>query len=275
MKKRNILFAVISFAVALVVLATCATNPLTGKTTMALVGNDELLASSFQQYDAFLNESTVITGTADAKLVEKVGNNIRKAAELWLASEGASSYLDGYAWEYKLVKDDNVNAWCMPGGKIVVYTGILPITQSEAGLATVMGHEVSHAILNHAQQRMSAATLQELGAAGVSLVSGSKSPETQQLLMTIYGAGSDMFGMLPFSRKHESEADEIGLTLMAIAGYNPDDAVPFWERMSAGGGSGVPEFLSTHPSDTTRISNLKKWIPGAKEKAAKITGNMK
>ncbi len=257
------------------VIICCATNPLTGKTTMALVSNDELLASSFQQYDEFLKENTVITGTANAALVQRVGEKIRKAAELWLASEGASSYLDGYAWEYKLVQDDNVNAWCMPGGKIVVYSGILPVTQTEAGLATVMGHEVAHAILNHAQQRMSAATLQELGASGVSLATGSKSQETQELMMTVYGAGSNMFGILPFSRKHESEADEMGLILMAIAGYNPEDAIPFWQRMAALGSGGTPEFLSTHPSDTTRISNIQKWIPEAKEKAAKVTGSGK
>ena len=275
MKRRIVISVFLTAAAFAALIIGCTTNPLTGKSTMALVSNDQLLESSFLQYDEFLKQSTVITGTSDAALVEKVGNNIRKAAELWLASQGNTSYLDGYAWAYTLVKDDNVNAWCMPGGKIVVYSGILPVTRTESGLATVMGHEVAHAILNHSQQRMSASVLQELGAAGINLATGNKSAETQELLMTVYGAGSEMFGMLPFSRKHESEADEIGLILMAIAGYNPDDAVPFWQRMSSLGGAGVPEFLSTHPSDTTRIANLQKWIPEAKEKAAKITAAAK
>jgi predicted Zn-dependent protease len=249
----------------------CATNPITGKKTMALVNNSELLASSFQQYDEFLSENTVITGTADAALVERVGNKIRIAAEKWLGAEGKLDYLQDYQWEYKLVKDDTVNAWCMPGGKIVVYTGILPVTQTEAALAVVLGHEVSHALLNHGQQRMSADVLQQLGATGLSVVTGGKSAETQQLAMTAYGAGSQLFGTLPFSRKHESEADEIGLILMAVAGYDPGEAVSFWERMSSlSGGAASPEFLSTHPSDETRIKNIQGWIPEAKKKAAEL-----
>jgi predicted Zn-dependent protease len=250
--------------------AVCATNPLTGKSTMAFVDNSELFPSSFQQYDEFLNESTVISGTEDARMVERVGLNIRRAAEKWLAAEGQGDYLKDYQWEYKLVSDTAVNAWCMPGGKIVVYTGILPVTQTEAGLATVMGHEVSHALLNHGQQRMSAGILQQLGAAGLNIATANQTPLTRELAMTAYGAGSDIFGMLPFSRDHENEADHIGLILMAIAGYNPEEAVPFWERMSALGGGGVPEFLSTHPSDAARINNLRGWIPEALQRAAQL-----
>ncbi|MDR2021150.1 MAG: M48 family metallopeptidase [Treponema sp.] len=251
------------------ILYGCATNPITGKKTIALVNNSQLLASSFQQYEEFLNESTVITGTAESALVERVGNNIRLAAEKWLGAEGKLDYLQDYQWEYKLVQDDAVNAWCMPGGKIVVYTGILPVTQTEAALAVVLGHEVSHALLNHGQQRMSADVLQQLGAAGLSIATMEKSAETQQLAMTAYGVGSQLFGTLPFSRKHESEADETGLILMTIAGYNPEEAIPFWERMgSLSGGTAPPEFLSTHPSDETRIKNIRGWIPGAREKAA-------
>jgi predicted Zn-dependent protease len=237
---------------------------------MALVNNQELLASSYQQYDEFLQTNTVISGTAEARLVEQVGSRIRGAAEKWLASEGRSDYLTDYRWEYKLIMEDTVNAWCMPGGKIVVYTGILPITRTEAGLATVMGHEVAHALLNHGQQRMSAGVLQQLGAVGIGIVTAEKSPETQQLAMTAYGAGSDLFGVLPFSRNHESEADHIGLILMAIAGYDPEESVPFWERMSAQSGGNTPEFLSTHPSDDRRIGDLRRWIPEAKEKALSL-----
>ena len=253
-----------------IAITACASNPFTGKSTMALVDNDSLMASSFTQYKEFLSENTVITGTADAALVTRVGNRIRQAAEKWAASEGQSKYLEKYQWEYNLVKSNEVNAWCMPGGKIVVYSGILPVTKDEAGLAVVMGHEVAHALLNHGQQRVSAGVLQEFGAAGLSIFTESKTPETQALAMTAYGAGSSIFGTLPFSRSHESEADEIGLILMTVAGYNPDLSAAFWERMAAMGDGGTPEFLSTHPSDNTRISNLKKWTPEARQKAQKI-----
>jgi len=159
----------------------------------------------------------------------------------------------------------------MPGGKIVVYTGILPITKDEAGLATVMGHEVSHALANHGAQRMSASQLQSLGAAGLTLATGQQSAETQQIAMTAYGLSTQYGGMLPFSRNHETEADKIGLVLMAIAGYNPDQAVLFWSRMSANSaGQAPPEFMSTHPSDATRIANLKQMIPEAKKTAAQF-----
>jgi predicted Zn-dependent protease len=266
MKKIVILITLI----VAVLVAACVTNPLTGKSTMAFVNNSQLFPSSFQQYDEFLSESQVINGTADAEMVNRVGTRLKEAAEKWLASEGQSSYLADYAWEYHLVADDQVNAWCMPGGKIVVYTGILPVTIDETGLAVVLGHEISHALLNHGQQRMSADVLSQLGATGLSLVTGGKSAETQALAMTAYGVGSELFGTLPFSRKHESEADHYGLLLMAIAGYNPEQAVPFWERMASMGGGGTPEFLSTHPSDATRISQLREWIPEAKSKAAQF-----
>ena len=237
---------------------------------MAFVNNSELFPSSFQQYDQFLDENTIITGTAEAAMVNRVGTKLRQAAEKWLATEGQGHYLDDYAWEYNLILSNEVNAWCMPGGKIVVYTGILPVTKDEEGLAVVLGHEVSHALLNHGQQRMSAGVLQQIGATGLSLVTAGGSELTQALAMTAYGAGSQVFGTLPFGRGHENEADHYGLILMAIAGYNPESAVPFWERMSAMGGGGTPEWLSTHPSDTTRINNLRGWVPEAKEKAAQL-----
>jgi len=253
--------------IGLLVLFACATNPLTGKRTMAFVDNSELFPSSFLQYEQFLSENKVITGTPQAQLVDRVGKNIKEAAEIWLASEGCGDYLRDYRWEYHLVDSNDINAWCMPGGKIVVYTGILPLTQTEDGLATVMGHEVAHALLNHGQQRMSAGVLQQLGAAGISILTMGKSEESQALAMTAYGAGSQLFGTLPFSRNHESEADYYGLILMAIAGYNPEESVPFWERMASLGGGGTPQFLSTHPSDETRARQLRQWIPEAKEKA--------
>ena len=249
----------------------CATNPVTGKKTWALVSNSEIFASSFSQYGEFLKTNKVITGTTDAKRVETVGMKIKAAAEKLLKAKGTAGQLEGYAWEYKLVDSKEVNAWCMPGGKIVFYSGILPICKDEAGMATVMGHEVAHALANHGQQRMSAGLMQQLGAGVAQAAVGGKSAETQALVMQAYGVGTQVGGMLPFSRSHETEADEIGLTLMAIAGYNPETSVAFWERMSANSGGAAPaEIMSTHPSDATRIANLKKLIPKAKAEAAKF-----
>jgi predicted Zn-dependent protease len=255
----------------IVLFFSCATNPFTGKQSLNFVSNSELFPSSFQQYGTFLKENKVIVGTTDARRVETVGMKIRAAAERWLKANGQDQYLNGYQWEYKLIENKEVNAWCMPGGKIVVYSGILPVTQDDAGLATVMGHEVSHALANHGAQRMSAAQLQQIGAVGVAVATGSKSAEQQQMWQQYYGLGSEVGVMLPFSRNHESEADKIGLTLMAIAGYNPEFAISFWERMAASSkGSKPPEFLSTHPADATRIANLRRLIPEAKAEALKF-----
>ena len=258
-------------ATLLVLVFACTTNPFTGNKDLNFVSNDQLFPTAFQQYDQFLSENKVVKGTADANRVVTVGQKIRSAAERYLNAKGYQGYLEGYQWEYNLVQDPAVNAWCMPGGKIVVYTGILPITKTDAGLATVMGHEVAHALVNHGAQRMSASTIQQLGAVGVGVATSGKSAEAQQLYMQAYGITTELGGMLPFSRKHENEADEIGLILMAIAGYNPEEAVSFWQRMEAGSGGGAPpEFLSTHPSSNTRINNIRKLIPKAKAEAAKF-----
>ncbi len=264
---KKILFSALIAAMVM----SCATNPFTGSKTMALVSDSSLFPTSFQQYDSFLKEHKVIKGTKDAQRVEVVGKRIKEAAEKWLNANGYKGYLDGYRWDYNLVDDKEVNAWCMPGGKIVFYTGILPICQDDAGIATVMGHEVAHALANHGQQRMSASMLQGAGAEILDAATSGKTSETKQLFQMAYGGGSQVLGMLPFSRKHETEADKIGLTLMAIAGYNPETAVAFWSRMAAnsGGGDGS-DFLSTHPSNQSRIANLQKLIPEARAEAAKF-----
>ncbi len=261
-----------SVSCLLMIAFSCTTkNPFTGKNNLNFVSNEQLFPSAFQQYDQFLSENKVVTGTADARRVENVGMKIKTAAERYLNANGFQDYLKGYQWEYKLVQDPAVNAWCMPGGKIVVYTGLLPVAQSDAGLATVMGHEVAHALANHGAQRMSASQLQQLGAVGVAVATGGQSEEKQQMWQQYYGIGSQVGGMLPFSRSHESEADMIGLTLMAIAGYNPEEALDFWERMAAKASSGAPpEILSTHPSSSTRMDNIKKLIPQAKAEAKKF-----
>ncbi len=249
----------------------CTTNPFTGSKDLNFVSNSELFPTAFQQYDQFLSENKVVKGTSQSAMVVSVGQKIKNAAEKYLNAKGYKGYLDGYAWEYNLVDDPAVNAWCMPGGKIVVYTGIMSVTQNEAGLATVLGHEVAHALANHGAQRMSASTIQQLGATGVAVATSGQSETAQQLYQQAYGVTTQYGAMLPFSRKHENEADEIGLTLMAIAGYNPEQAVAFWQRMDANsGGSAPPEFLSTHPSSTTRINHIKSLIPTAKAEAAKF-----
>ncbi len=247
----------------------CKTNPFTGQKVLNFYPNSQIFPTAFAQYDQFLEENKVITGTEDARMITKTGQRIAAAAERWLTANGYPGYLQDYKWEYNLVNDETVNAWCMPGGKIVFYTGILPICQGETGVAVVMGHEVAHALADHGAQRMSAGTLQQLGA-----VAGNVAIQDEQkrnIFNQAYGIGSQVGVMLPFSRSHETEADRIGLQIMAIAGYNPDEAAELWKRMKANsGGSAPPEFLSTHPSNDNRIANLSQWAPLAKEEAAKF-----
>ena len=254
--------------IILLIFSGCVTNPLTGKQNMAFISNSQLFSMSFTQYNDFLKENKVVTGTPEAAMITRVGNKLADAAQKMLAAEGQSDYLKDYKWQFSLVEDDAINAWAMPGGKIVFYTGILPVTRNEAGIAVVMGHEIAHQILNHGQQRMSAGILQQIGALGVTILTANQSPEAQALILAAYGIGTNLAGALPFSRKHEYEADEYGLYLMAIAGYNPEEGAVFWQRMNASGAGRVPEFLSTHPSPPNRISNLRKLTPEAKRKAS-------
>ena len=256
---------------ALIMFLSCATNPFTGNKTLALVPNSQIFPTAFAQYNQFLSENKVLKNTANAEMITRVGQRIASASERWLDANGYKGYLKDYKWEYNLVEDKAVNAWCMPGGKIVFYTGILPIAENETAIAAIMGHEVAHALANHGQQRMSSGVLQQIGAVGVGVATSGKSTEAQEAWMTAYGVGSTVGVMLPFSRNHESQADEIGIKLMAIAGYNPEEAVELWKRMKANsGGQGPPEILSTHPSNDSRISNLVQLVPSAKAEAAKF-----
>jgi predicted Zn-dependent protease len=250
-------------------LLSCATNPFTGKKTMAFVSNDQLFPTAFAQYDQFLTENKVVTGTPEAEMIKRVGERIAIASERWLDANGQQGYLKDYKWEYNLVEDPAVNAWCMPGGKIVFYTGILEVAQNETAIAAIMGHEVAHALANHGQQRMSAAYIQQgLSVAGNIAIEDDKS---RQAFNQYYGVGSNVLGMLPFSRAHENESDKIGIYLMAIAGYNPDEAAELWKRMGAkSDGKAPPEFLSTHPSNETRVKNLRLEAASAKEEARKF-----
>jgi predicted Zn-dependent protease len=257
------------FALTLLMAVTaCKTNPFTGKKVLNFYPNSQIFPMAFAQYDQFLTENKVVSGTTDAQMITKVGQRISSAAERWLSANGYPGYLKDYKWEYHLVNDETVNAWCMPGGKIVFYTGILPITQTETGIAVVMGHEVAHALADHGAQRMSAGTLQQLGAVAGNIAI--KDDQTRNTFNQAYGVGSTVGLMLPFSRSHETEADRIGLQIMAIAGYDPVEAAELWKRMKAKGGEAPPEFLSTHPSNETRIANLTAWAPEAKAEAQKF-----
>lgn len=265
MKKIILIFTVF------IAVSACKVNPFTGQKTLNFYPNSQIFPTAFAQYDQFLTENKVVKGTSESQMITKVGQRISAASERWLSANGYPGYLKDYKWEYNLVNDETVNAWCMPGGKIVFYTGILPICQGETGVAVVMGHEVAHALADHGAQRMSAGTLQQVGAVGVAVATSGKSAEAQNTFMQAYGIGTQVGGMLPFSRSHETEADRIGLQIMAIAGYDPYEAAELWKRMKANsGGAAPPEFMSTHPSNDTRINNLMAWAPLAAEEAAKF-----
>ncbi|WP_029033694.1 M48 family metallopeptidase [Salinimicrobium terrae] len=255
----------------LLLMAGCKTNPFTGERNLNFVSNSQIFPAAFQQYEEVLAQNEVVRNTQEANMIKNVGRKIAVAAERFLDANGHPGYLDDYQWEFSLLKDDDqVNAWAMPGGKIAFYTGIMPIAQDETGVAAIMAHEVAHAVANHGAQRMSAAQLQQVGGAVVGAAAGGRSESTQQIIAQAYGLGSNLGGMLPFSRSHESEADRIGLTLMAMAGYDPTEAANLWRRMAQeSGGQAPPEFLSTHPNPQTRINNIEKWAPEAKAEARK------
>lgn len=257
--RKSILYPSIAL---LVITAACSTVALTGRKQLNLVSNSEVLTSSFQQYSEFISSAPLSTDKTKTALVERTGKKISDAVERYFKENNMSNVLDGYQWEYKLVKNDQANAFCMPGGKIVVYEGILPYTKDETGLAVVIGHEVAHAVAKHSNERMSQQLLVQVGGEVVNVALSKKSDIMRSLGSTVYGLGAQVGVMLPFSRKHESEADYLGLIFMAMAGYNPTEAIGFWERMSTGGAS-VPEFLSTHPSDQTRIQQIQKELPEA------------
>ena len=245
-------------------LSSCATVPITGRTQLDLIPTNTMLSMSFQQYDDFLKEHKLSTDSASTQMVKKVGGRIQKAVEDYMMDQGLSSRLDGYNWEFNLVDNGEANAWCMPGGKVVVYTGILPITQDENGLAVVLSHEIAHAIARHGDERMSHGLLAEMGGFALSAALEKKPEKTRTLWMTAFGVGAGLGVILPYSRLHESEADHLGLIFMAMAGYDPNRAVAFWERMAQQKeGARLPEFLSTHPSDQTRISKILAGIPEA------------
>lgn len=263
-----------SIAILFLALSSCSSVPLTGRKQVLLVSDQEVLTLSLQEYGEFMKTAPKSTDKANTALVNKVGRNIANAVETYLKANGMESMLSEYSWEFNLVKSPEVNAFCMPGGKIVVYEGILPITKDETGLAVVLGHEVAHAVAKHANERMSQQMLQQYGGAALGVALSGTSSTVQTVANSVYGLGAEYGVMLPYSRKQELEADKLGLIFMAMAGYNPQEAEGFWTRMSnKSGGASVAEFQSTHPSDETRIKKIREALPEAMKYYKGSTGN--
>jgi predicted Zn-dependent protease len=248
----------------LLLLSGCTEVAITGRKQFNLVPDSTMNSMGFQAYSEFLTQNTLSKDYSKTQMVKRVGSRIQKAVEQYCAQNNLSDLLVGYQWEVNLIEDDQLNAWAMPGGKMVVYTGLLKVTQSEAGLATVMGHEIAHVFAKHGAERMTQGLVVEMGGMALSKAMANKPAQTKDLLMKSYGAGAQIGVLLPYSRVHETEADHLGLIFMAMAGYNPNEAVNFWQRMSvAKQGSGTIEILSTHPADSTRIRNIQQLIPKA------------
>lgn len=261
MKTFKILFIVSIF------IWGCSTVPITGRKQLNLVSDAQMLPMAFNQYKSFLNDHKLSNNAVETEKLKAVGARISKAIDTYMRANNMADRADTYKWEFNLVEDKEVNAWAMPGGKVVFYTGIMPVAKDDDGIATVMGHEIAHAFARHGAERMSSGMLQQAG--GIAVALGTESSKRSDIWNAAYGVGSQL-GMLKFSRTQESEADKLGLVFMIIAGYNPDKAVDFWQRMSENAkGNKPPEFMSTHPADETRIADLKAWMPQAKVLAQK------
>ena len=244
---------------------SCSTVKMTGRKQFNMVPNSQIFPASFAQYNNFIQEHKLSSDKTQSERIKRIGRRLIKAVNLYYKRKGWESDLKGYQWEVNLVEDPQMNAFCMPGGKIVYYTGLLKVTTTDAEIAAVMGHEISHALANHGAERMSIAYGQQIGAVLTLLATSKAKPEDQQKWMQLYGIGSTLGVALPFSRKHEAEADKMGQILMAVAGYNPDEAANVWVKMSKLGGQQPPEILSTHPSNQRRMNNLRQWAPEAKK----------
>lgn len=245
--------------------ASCSEVAITGRKQFNIVPDSIINSMAFQAYDDFLSENKLSTNAEQTQMVKRVGSRISAAVERYCLENYCAERIEGYKWEFNLVEDPSLNAWCMPGGKVVIYTGILPLTKNEAGLAVVMGHEIAHAFAKHGGERMTQGLVVDLGGMALSEALESRPAQTRQLFMQSYGIGTQLAYLLPYSRVHENEADRLGLIFMAMAGYDPHEAVDFWQRMAAEkeGKAQPPELLSTHPADATRIRNIQNLIPEA------------
>lgn len=239
----------------------CSTSPLTGKSSWSIVSNAELFPNAFTQYSQVLKESKVVTGTADSEMVKNVGERIKNAAVQFYTQQGQAHLLEGYEWQFTLIESNELNAWCMPGGKVAVYTDLLPVCQNEAGLATVLGHEITHALNGHSAQQISRIMAAQYG--GAIIGSSISNADWKNVFNEVYPIGAQI-SMLSYGRKMELDADKGGLFLMAMAGYDPRESIVFWERMKqASGQQQQPEFLSTHPDPGNRIAQLESLMPEA------------
>jgi predicted Zn-dependent protease len=263
MKKIYLLATLIGLVLTTTTIHSCKKNA-EGRRVLNLVDDETVMTLALQEYNTFIAENPPVTGTPDAEKVNRVASAVIAGVQQYLGDIGQADLVSNYQWEFKLVNSPEVNAWCMPGGKIVVYTGLMALTATDDELAVVIGHEIAHAVLKHGNERMSQQLLVQYGGAALSTLLSSKPEETQQLFNMAFGVGSTL-GTLAYSRKHESEADEAGLYYMAYANYDPNAAVTFWEKMAQQGSSGNIEILSTHPSDDTRIEDIKSHLPKALE----------
>ena len=260
--KKTLLFVLLTA----LLLSSCGSVPITGRKQLNLVSDSEVLQASLTQYASFMKTAKISTQTVKSEQVTRVGRKIAAATEAYLNAAGLGREVQNFQWEFNLVKDDQINAFCMPGGKIVVYEGIMNLISSDDELATVLGHEVAHAVAKHSNERMSQQLLAQYGAQALGSILQNQTAQTQQIAQQVYGLGANYAVMLPFSRKHEMEADDMGLVLMAIAGYNLDASLNFWQKMAAASGNkSQSDIASTHPSDAKRIANLQKKIPEVKK----------
>lgn len=241
----------------------CSTVPLTGRKQVNLLPESEMVAMGFSNYSEYKKEASISTRKTEENMVKKVGADISGAVQKYFEENNLSDRLQGYEWEFNLFADETPNAWAMPGGKIAIYEGILPLTKNADGMAVVIGHEIAHIVARHGNERMSHQLVVQLGGVALNEAISEKPEQTRGIFNSAYGLGAQFGGLLPFSREHEKEADKLGLIFMAMAGYNPSSAIEFWERMSAAGGDAPPEFMSTHPSDKSRISAMKASLPEA------------
>ena len=255
----------VMIAAAAVLLWSCSSVPITGRKQLNLVSDSEVLASSLASYKEYMASAKVSSNTTQNATVTRVGKAIAAATESYLNNNGMASEVQNFAWEFNLVQSDELNAFCMPGGKIVVYEGLMKIIGSDDELAVVLGHEVAHAVAKHSNERMSQQVLAQYGSSILGAAVAGQSAITQTIAGQVYGLGAQYGVMLPFSRKHESEADYMGLILMSMAGYNPDVAVTFWQKMASSSSASVPEIMSSHPSDAKRIADIQKNLPKVKE----------
>jgi predicted Zn-dependent protease len=261
MMKRNLIKT--GFLALVMMMQACSTVPLIGRKQVSLFPESEMVAMSLTSYSQFLSENKVSTNKEQSDMVKRVGARMSVAVEKYLRDNGFQDRVADFKWEFNLVQNDAANAWCMPGGKVVFYTGIMPLAKNDAGVAVVMGHEIGHAVARHGNERMSQQMLVQFGGIALSEAVKTKPEQTKSIFQTAYGLGTQLGVMLPYSRQHEYEGDKLGLIFMAMAGYDPKEAISFWERMAANSTGKTPEFLSTHPVEQNRIEAIKQYLPEA------------